>query len=204
MYVIGLTGGIASGKSAVADALRKIGACILDADRLAHELSAPGGMLFNVYVEHFGKIAVTGTGVLNRKAIGEIIFRNPLEREWIDRTSHPILLNELKRRVEACRIAGRGIVILDVPLLFEAGWDYLCDEIWVVSVPMEIQLDRLVKRDKLTRKQAADRISAQMSLEEKCSRGDFVLDNSGSIKNIEDIAISLYMERAAIYAGEHP
>ncbi len=204
MYVIGLTGGIASGKSAVAAALREVGACVIDADRLAHEQAEPGGTLFNVYVEHFGERIITDSGELHRGAIGEIIFRNPLEKQWIDRTSHPILFDELKRRIESCRTEGCRVIILDVPLLFEAGWDSLCDEIWVVSVPLGIQTDRLMMRDSLTREQAEARISAQMSLKEKCSRGNVVLDNSGSIQKTQDMARQLYKERVASYAGEYP
>ena len=204
MHVIGLTGGIACGKSAVSNALREAGACVLDADRLAHELAAPGGMLFQAYVEHFGRGVLREDGTLDRRAIGEIVFRNPGEREWIDRTSHPMLLDEVKRRLCTCEKRGHRVVILDVPLLFEAGWNVLCDEIWVVSLSMEIQLDRLMKRDNLTAEQAKARIASQMSLEEKCSRGDVVLDNSGSIDKIEAMAKALYGERAALYAGEFP
>lgn len=204
MHVIGLTGGIACGKSVVSDALRKVGAQVLDADRLAHELAAPGGALFPVYVEHFGRNILKDDGSLDRRAIGEIVFRNHGEHEWIDRVSHPILLDELKRRIEACKKQGHRVVILDVPLLFEAGWDSLCDEIWVVSVSMEIQLSRLMKRDCLTVEQAEARIAAQMSLKEKCSRGDIVLDNSGSRERLEAMAKALYKKRSAVYAGESP
>lgn len=204
MHVIGLTGGIACGKSAVTSALREAGACVLDADRLAHELAAPGGMLFQAYVDHFGKGILKNDGTMDRRAIGELVFKNPNELDWIDRTSHPILLDEIKRRLNDCEKRGHRVVILDVPLLFEAGWDVLCDETWVVSVPMEIQLDRLMKRDALTAEQARARIASQMSLEEKRSRGDVVLDNSGSVEKIEEMGKLLYRERMALYAGESP
>lgn len=204
MHVVGLTGGIACGKSAVSNALREAGACVLDADRLAHELAAPGGALFQAYAGHFGSEVLRNDGTLDRRAIGEIVFRNPGEREWVDRISHPILLDEIKRRLDNCEKWGHRVVILDVPLLFEAGWNVLCDEIWVVSVSMKIQLDRLMKRDNLTAEQAKARLAAQMSLEEKCSRGDVVLDNSGSIDEIGAMAKTLYRNRAALYAGESP
>ncbi len=191
MHVIGLTGGIACGKSTVSNRLRALGACILDADEMAHELAEPGQALFRAYERHFGAAVLMEDGTLNRKAVGEIVFHHPEERKWMDDTAHPILLDGLKKRMERCRASGKEIVVLDVPLLFEAGWDSFCDEVWVVFVPQETQERRLMQRDRLTAEQARARINAQMSMEEKCRRADVVIDNSGTmdetVRNVEKL-----------------
>ncbi len=202
MYVIGLTGGIACGKSTAVRILLQAGACILDADKLAHELAEPGGLLYKAYLEHFGDRILQDDGTLDRRAIGELVFRRPEEREWMNRTSHPILLRELKRRMEECRLRGERLILLDVPLLWEAGWHVLCDEIWVVAVPEEIQLQRLMQRDNLTADQARDRIRSQMSLEEKCRLGDRVIDNSGGEEHMKEQIEALFAERVSSLQGE--
>ena len=195
MHVIGLTGGIACGKSTVSDRLRTLGACILDADEMAHELAEPGQALFLAYEQHFGKAVLMEDGTLDRKAIGEIVFHHPEEREWMDDTARPILLHEMKLRMEQCKKNGEKLIFLDVPLLFEAGWDSFCDEVWVVFVPRNIQEQRLMKRNRLTEEQARARIDSQMSLKEKCGRADIVIDNSGTVDETVQRAEDLFMER---------
>lgn len=179
LYIIGLTGGIACGKSAVAWRLRKMGATTFDVDEMTRWLTLPGGVLFEIYVRHFGKKIVTANGQLDKKTIGEIIFNKPEEREWINSVAHPILLNCTRDFLVECNSAGIRLVVLEVPLLFEAGWEILCDEVWAVRVRAEIQLERLMARDKLTEAQALARINSQMSTEEICSRADVVITNEG-------------------------
>ncbi len=199
MHVIGLTGGIACGKSTASDALRQMGACILDADRLAHEQAEPGGLLYAAYLEHFGSEILAHDGTLDRRAVGDRIFRFPEEREWLNRTSHPILLSELKERMDVCRRQGTPVIFLDVPLLWEAGWDVLCDEIWVVWVPSVIQKKRLMQRDHLTAEEAEARMASQMSLEKKCMLGDEVIDNSGGAEQMIEQIRGLYLKRLASF-----
>ena len=178
MYIIGLTGGISCGKSAVAESLRRnCGAITLDIDSVTHWLSKPGGELFEIYVRHFGKEILTVKGFLNRKAIGEIIFSNPDERKWINSIAHPILLNHARQFLVDCQEAGARLVVLEVPLLFEAGWEHLFDEIWVVYTQQQLQLKRLMTRDKLTKKEALARINVQMTCEEMCERADVKIRN---------------------------
>ena len=185
MYIIGLTGGISCGKSAVAETLRRYaGATTLDIDKITRWLTAPGGELFEIYVRHFGKYVITREGDLNRKIIGEIIFNHPDEREWINSVAHPILLNHARDFLVECSEAGARLVVLEVPLLFEAGWKILFDEIWAVRTDKKTQIMRLMTRDKLTRQQARSRINAQMSQEEICSRADVVIKNVGNYKVI--------------------
>ena len=180
MYIIGLTGGISSGKSSVAGTLmRYCNAMILDIDKVTGWLLEPGGELFEIYVRHFGRRVVTEEGLLNRRLIGEIIFNDLAEREWINSVAHPILLNQARNFLVECSQIGARLVVLEVPLLFEAGWEHLFDEIWAVYTKRQIQIKRLMSRDNLTRQQAKKRIDAQMPKEEICKRADVVIRNVG-------------------------
>ena len=184
LYIIGMTGGISCGKSAVAETLRRrAGATVLDIDKVTRWLLEPGGALFEIYIRHFGSKVITDEGFLDRRAIGEIIFNNPDERKWINSVAHPILLNHARDFLVECSATGIRLVVLEVPLLFEAGWEHLFDEIWAVYTKRRLQVGRLMNRDKLTKEQALARINAQMSREEICSRADVVIRNVG--KNFE-------------------
>ncbi|MBQ6005773.1 MAG: dephospho-CoA kinase [Selenomonadaceae bacterium] len=181
MYIIGLTGGISCGKSAVADILRyRCGAVTLDIDKVTRLLLEPGGDLFDIYVRHFGSYVLTREGFLNRRLIGEIIFNHPDEREWINSVAHPILLNKARDFLVECSEAGARLVVMEVPLLFEAGWEHLFDEIWAVTIKRSTQIRRLMSRDKLTKQQAVTRINAQMPLEEIRKRADVRIRNLGN------------------------
>ena len=148
MKIIGLTGGIACGKSTVSKALRALGACIIDADALAHELSQPNQALFNAYVQRFGMAIVTPGGTLDRAAIARLIFTDPTMRAEVEQISHPLIRRAVEERLRMAEKEQKRAAVLDVPLLFEAGWDALADEVWVVALPPEEQLTRLLARDK--------------------------------------------------------
>ena len=185
MYIIGLTGGISCGKSAVSYNLRRFHyATTLDIDQVTYWLLRPGGELFDIYVRHFGNGVVQNNGELNRRLIGEIIFNQPDEREWINSVAHPILLNKARDFLVECSVAGASLVVLEVPLLFEAGWQHLFDEIWAVHIPKKIQIERLMARDKLTEQQALARIKAQMPVKEICKRADVTIENLGGYQKI--------------------
>ena len=190
MYIIGLTGGISCGKSSVSESLRRYcKALTLDIDEVTHWLSEPGGELFEIYVRHFGKEILTCAGTLNKKAIGEIIFNNPAERKWINSVAHPILLNRARDFLVECCEVGAGLVVVEVPLLFEAGWQHLFDEIWAVYTKRQLQIKRLMRRDNLTKEEALARINAQMTREEICSRADVVIRN---VKGYYDTRIQIF------------
>lgn len=192
MYIIGLTGGISCGKSAVAETLRRYcNAITLDIDTVTHWLSEPGGLLYEIYVRHFGEKILNEAGFLNKKAIGEIIFNDPAEREWINSVAHPILLNYARDFLVDCQESGAGLVVLEVPLLFEAGWEHLFDEIWAVYTLRRLQIQRLMSRDKLTKEEALARIDAQMSREERCARADVVIRNVKSYEARKQIRAAL-------------
>ena len=196
MRIIGLTGGIACGKSTVSRALCALGAAIIDADALAHELSQPGQPIFNAYMERFGREIVTAGGTLDRAAIAVRVFADPAVRAEVDAIAHPLIRIAAEERLRAARAAGKKAAVLDVPLLFEAGWDVLADEVWVVALPAEEQLARLLARDKsMSEGEARARISAQMPLAEKCARADIVIDNSGTAKETRECIEQLWRER---------
>ena len=185
MYILGLTGGISCGKSAVAETLRRyVGATTLDIDKVTRWLTEPGGELFEIYVRHFGRGVVTEEGYLDRKKIGEIIFNQPDEREWINSVAHPILLNHARNFLVECSESGAGLVVLEVPLLFEAGWEHLFDEIWAVYTKKFFQVQRLMARDNLTWKQAYARINSQMPQKEIRSRADASIKNVGGYSKV--------------------
>ena len=184
MRVIGLTGGIASGKSTVSRRLHELyGAEILDADVAAYRIAEPDAPLWRMFVERYGKEkALLEDGTLNRAAIGKIVFANSEERKWLDSVSHPLVKEEILKQIEECKKKGVRTAVLDTPLLYEAGWETLADCVWVVYVSPETQLKRLIERNNLTEQLARDRIASQMPLSEKKARADVVIDNDGDIE----------------------
>jgi len=194
--IIGLTGGIACGKSTVSAELRALGAAIVDADALAHELSQPHQPIYNAYVEHFGREIVTADGTLDRAAIARRVFADPAVRAEVEAIAHPIIRSAAEERLRAARDENKRAAVLDVPLLFEAGWDALADETWVVALPREEQLARLLARDtSMDAGEARARIAAQMPLAEKCARADVVIDNSGTVEELREYIGKLWKER---------
>ncbi|HLB05492.1 MAG TPA: dephospho-CoA kinase [Thermodesulfobacteriota bacterium] len=186
MLIVGLTGGYASGKSTVARMFMELGAALIDADQLAREVVEPEKAAWFEIVAHFGKGILLENRGIDRKALGEIVFKDKEERERLNAIVHPKVLEEELRAIE--KIRGRepdAIVILSVPLLIESGHYRHCGKIIVVTVDEETHIKRLINRDGFTREEAIRRISAQMPLSEKVKYADFVIDNSGSIKDTE-------------------
>lgn len=189
--IIGLTGGIACGKSTVSRYLAQKGAQIVDADQIAHELSEPNGALYEAYQNHWGKQVLLADGTLNRRKVGQLAFANYQEKNWLNHTAHPVIKEAIERKLSAIK---SGVIILDVPLLFEAGWDKITDGNCVVFVIREIQLQRLIARNGYTRQEALNRINAQMPLNEKKRRADWLIDNSGSLEETYRQADTLWQK----------
>jgi len=177
MFVIGLTGGIASGKSTVSKILAQAGAHVIDADKIAHEVVMPKQLAWKKIVSHFGMSAILGNGQLDRATLGAKVFSNPAERKWLEELIHPLVREAIEKEIQVWNAEKNEIVVLDIPLLYEVGWDTLADETWVVSVDTTTQLKRLVRRDRLSLMQAQKRIDSQMPLIEKVKRADYVIDN---------------------------
>ena len=175
--IIGLTGGIASGKSTVTSYLREKGYPVIDADRVVHDLQAPGGELYQALVEHFGTEILLDTGDLNRPALAERIFSSQNEIAWSNQVQGEMIRKALAR--ERDRLAEtEDLFFMDIPLLIEQGYLDWFDQVWLVYVTEDTQLERLMERNALTEDQVRDRLAAQMSLEEKKALVDLVIDNN--------------------------
>lgn len=192
---IGLTGGIASGKSTVARMLVESGAALVDADRIAREIVEPGQPSLAQIVERFGQAVLHEDGTLNRKKLGEIVFADEAKRKALEAITHPAIRAVMRERMDKLqREAPKRLVVVDVPLLYESGLQSLFEEVMVVYVPRSVQLERLIKRDGLSKADAERRLNAQMDIEEKKRLADIVIDNSGSL---EDTALQLERFRKA-------
>ena len=186
MRVIGLTGGIACGKSTISAALEEMGASIIDGDVLSRELTAPGGPALPAIREHFGDGVFHPDGTLNRRALGDVIFGSDEARAQLDAIMQPMLRRMILDGIEDARQSGTPLCVLDMPLLYEAGIDGLCDRVWCAWIPRETQLERLMTRDGFTREEAEARLRSQLPANEKAARADVVIDTSGSIQYTRD------------------
>ena len=176
---IGLTGGIASGKSAVARQLAERGLPVLDADLFAREALAPGSAGTRAVLARYGqRLAAGEAGAIDRAALGRIVFADPAERRWLEALVHPIVRERFAAELE--RLAAEPVVVLVIPLLFEAGLEELCSEVWLVDCDAEQQLQRLMRRDGLSDADARARIGAQWPLERKRELADRLIDNRGT------------------------
>jgi dephospho-CoA kinase len=197
MLVVGLTGGIASGKTMVADILRRAGAVVIDADRMVHRLMAPGGAAWQPVVDAFGQRILLADGTIDRKKLGALIFDNIRRRRELEGIIHPLVRAGIEDEVTRLRIeAPGGLVVQDIPLLLETGMTQGLAEIIVVYVPEAIQLDRLMRRDGISRQAALARIGAQMPMEEKKKRATIVIDNSGAWEETEKQTLEIYYRLA--------
>ncbi|WP_018750431.1 dephospho-CoA kinase [Paenibacillus sanguinis] len=183
---IGLTGGIATGKSTVSRMLAQRGAVIIDADIIAREIMEPGHPVLAAVAERFGQAILHSDGSLNRKKLGEIIFSQPEERKALEGLTHPAIRIEMKRRISEWEAVDPSkLVVADIPLLYESGLESLYEEIMVVYAPREVQKSRLMSRDGLTEKEAEQRLNAQMDIELKKERAHILIDNSQGLEETE-------------------
>ena len=180
MYVIGLTGNIACGKSTVAAMLRSLGACVIDADRLAHKVMRAGSDVYARIVERFGPAVVRQDGEIDRATLGAIVFDAPEALADLERLVHPAVVAESLRRLSACRA---DVAVVEAIKLLEAEMHKYCDAVWVVTCRREQQLARLVQTRGLTAEQAALRIDAQPPQALKVARADCVIDNASALQD---------------------
>ena len=188
--IIGITGGIASGKSTVTEFLRENGFEVVDADAVVHQLQKLGGRLYRILVEHFGEKILLENGELNRPILASLIFSNPEEQEWSKETQGELIREELGF-VRDKLAQTEDLFFMDIPLLFEQEYASWFDETWLVYVSRDTQLDRLMKRDYLTIEDAQARLASQWSLEEKKRLASHILDNNGSREQLLSQVASL-------------
>jgi len=177
--IIGITGGIASGKSTVTNFLRQKGFQVVDADALVHQLQKPGGRLYQVLIQHFGQEIILENGELNRPLLASLIFSNTEEQEWSKQIQGEIIREELASLRDKLAQT-EEIFFMDIPLLFEQDYSSWFDQTWLVYVEPDVQMERLMKRDQLSKDLAISRLLAQWSLEEKKGLASQVIDNNGS------------------------
>ena len=176
MRIIGLTGSIACGKSTVSSFLISRGFPVIDGDRIARELTASGSPVLQDIYRTFGPGFFSADGSLNRRRLGQLVFSDPQARQALDDLMAPHLLSATRRHIDECRGSGAALCFLDMPLLYEKGYDRLCDAVWVVWLPENVQLSRLISRDGFTREEAISRIRAVLSSDEKAALADRVID----------------------------
>ena len=191
--IIGITGGIASGKSTVTEFLRQKGFQVVDADAVVHQLQKPGGRLYQVLVEHFGEKILLENGELNRTLLASLIFSNPEEQEWSKRTQGEIIREELAAlRNQFAQT--EALFFMDIPLLFEQDYASWFDETWLVYVNRDVQLERLMKRDQISKEAAESRLNSQWPLERKISLASHSLDNNGNQEQLIAQVVQLLEE----------
>jgi len=185
VFTIGLTGGIGSGKSTVAQWFNKRGVPVLDADKIVHRLLQSDLSTISKLVQEFGPEILGENGEINRSKLGARIFSDEDARKRLERIVHPRVVECMKDEQVALRNKGVKFCVWDVPLLIEAGFNKFVDEVWVVWVPRDLQILRVLVRDKLSQVEVEARIAAQGSLDEKRQLADVVIDNSGSESETE-------------------
>jgi dephospho-CoA kinase len=191
MRVLGLTGGIGSGKSMVAQMFARLGAVVIDADRLAREVVEPGQPALQEIATTFGPDVLLPDGHLDRPRLAGIIFADAAERAKLDAITHPRIRARLEEEIKARR-SGPGVLIVDIPLLYENDRTHSLERVIVVWIDPQTQLKRIRQRDGLSADAAAQRIAAQMPLDAKRARADHVIDNSGNPEDTERQVEAIY------------
>lgn len=198
MKIIGLTGGIATGKNAVAAMLAEMGAVVIDADQLARDAVAPGTRAYQQIVECFGPQVLSADGALDRQALRELVFCDPQRRQQLESLVHPAIKELALQRFADERQRGTQVLVYMAPLLIEAGAVDRVDEVWVVTLRPEVQLERLLARDGCSRELSQQMIAAQMPLTEKECYGVVVIDNSADLATTRKQVESAWQRRIAV------
>ena len=185
MRVVGLTGGIASGKSTVSNLFKISGVPVIDADLVARQVVEKGTVGLSALVNRFGEAILNTDGTLNRTELGTRMFSEEEIRSEVNDILQPLIRQEITSRIQAYKDQGKALIVLDVPLLFEMHYENLCDDIIVVAVSVETQIARMEKRNGYTRQEALERIQSQMPLEEKVKRATIVWSNEGTLQELE-------------------
>lgn len=189
--VIGLTGSIGTGKSTIANRFRELNIPVVDADKIAREVVEPHTETYRKIVETFGEEILHEDLTLNRKALGNIVFRDENKRKQLNSIIHPAIRKEMLRQRDEWIEKGKECVVLDIPLLYESKLTHFVDKVIVVYVDEDVQLQRIIERDKSSEEEAKNRIAAQIPVAEKAKMADAVIDNNGSIedsyKQLEEI-----------------
>ena len=188
MKVIGITGGIASGKSFVSSVIKKTGYPVIDADLISKELSQKGGTVYHAIIKTFGESYLDKNKEIDRQKLGSLIFNDKQAKGLLNSISHPLIVEEMERQIASAK---SDLVFVDVPLLYESGLESMFDKIICVYLPRRIQIERLMNRDNISYEYAVKKIESQSSLEQKKTKADFVINSSNSFDYVESNVIEL-------------
>ena len=188
MKVIGITGGIASGKSFVSSVVKKAGYPVIDADLISKELSQKGGAVYHAIIKTFGESYLDNNKEIDRQKLGSLIFNDKQAKGLLNSISHPLIVEEMERQIASAK---SDLVFVDVPLLYESGLESMFDKIICVYLPRRIQIERLMNRDNISYEYAVKKIESQSSLEQKKMKADFVINSSNSFDYVESNVIEL-------------
>jgi len=197
MKVIGLTGGISSGKSTVSQFLAELGAVIIDADKVGHEAFKPDSEAWREVVAAFGRQIITANGAIDREKLGEIVFSNSEARSRLNQIMHPRMYDLVKTRLEEYQRQGAGVVVLEAPLLLEAGWTSLVDKVWVTTASEATVLKRLRERTGLSEEESLARIRSQLPSEKRVKHADVVINTDCSLEELKAKVKELWQELQA-------
>ncbi len=195
MLTIGLTGGIGTGKSAVADLLRELGASVIDADRLGHQAYTPNSEAWRQVVAAFGSEILDADGEIDRRKLGAIVFADANELARLNAIMHPLMARMVEQKKSELQAQGESVAVVEAAVLFEAGWDSLVDEVWTTHAPVDTVVQRLHARNGLSGEEARKRINSQMAAEERNRRSQVVLDNSSDLAALEREVRTLWQTR---------
>ena len=186
MYKIGLTGGIASGKSTVVSMLRQYGAAIIDCDIIARDVVLPGSKGLQAVVRAFGPQALLSDGTMNRAYIGSVVFTNPAKKQELEEILFPLIRQEIRTKITQLEKAREAVAFLDMPLLFEVKYQSYVNEVWLVYVDAVTQLARLMARNGYTKDEALARIRSQFPIDKKRALSQVIVDNTASLEKTEE------------------
>ena len=202
MIVIGLTGGIGTGKSEVARILQELGAVIIDADRVGHQAYTPHTEIWEEVVKAFGREILQPSGEIDRKKLGGIVFSDSEQLTRLNQIMHPRMARMVAEQIEQLRAEGVAVVVLEAAVLLEAGWDSLVDEVWSTQSPDDAVAQRLMARNGWSREEVLKRIGSQMSAQERAARSQVVIDNSGDLAALEGAVKSQWDSRVQEKVGK--
>ncbi len=195
MLKIGLTGGIGTGKSSVSEAFQSLGAAVINADLLGHDAYLPGTIGYEEVVTEFGQEIVGSDGQIDRKKLGPIVFSDSSKMDRLNEIMHPLIRDLIEERLVTLESNHNKVAVVEAAILIEAGWKSLFDEIWVVISDPEEVINRLGVRNGLSREDAVKRIDSQMSNNERIGHGDVVVENTGSMEDLQTRVNSLWAKR---------
>ena len=195
MFVIGLIGGIGSGKSSVSAILNSLGVDVIDADKVGHEAYTPNSEGWRKVISAFGQDIVGPENEIDRKKLGSIVFSDPSEMEKLNKLMHPIIHNLVEEKIKNLADQGINVVALEAAILIEANWQDLTHEIWLAKANREVVIERVQLRNNFSREEIIKRIESQMSNNDREKHADIVIDNDGTIEQLEETVKTLWQSR---------